>query len=80
MPIPFFIRIIRASQKTEFYFVFIRPSRTTILKLRKALKALDVATNALEKISKHGCCVMHGDSGCPGCESVKALAEIRGGK
>lgn len=29
---------------------------------------------ALERIAAHGCCVMHNDSGCPGCGAKDALA------
>ena len=28
---------------------------------------------ALREIEKHGCCVMHNDSGCPGCLAKDAL-------
>ena len=35
---------------------------------------------ALEKIKSHGCCVMHNDDSCPGCESREVLARVKGEK
>lgn len=37
---------------------------------------LTIAIKALKEIAKHGCCVMHNDSGCPGCRAHKALKDI----
>lgn len=38
--------------------------------LRERLKELTIA---LEAIKSHGCCVMHNDSGCPGCIAGEVL-------
>lgn len=39
---------------------------------------LQKAREHLLRIRTHGCCVMHNDGGCPGCESDNALKEIDG--
>jgi hypothetical protein len=36
-----------------------------------------ILVEALERISAHGCCVMHNDSSCPGCEAKAALNPSR---
>lgn len=35
-----------------------------------------VMREGLEGIKKHGCCVMHNDTGCPGCIATKTLKKI----
>jgi hypothetical protein len=36
-----------------------------------------ILVEILERISAHGCCVMHNDSSCPGCEAKAALNLLR---
>jgi len=51
-----------------------------ILELRdqraSLMDKLAVAVEALEKIEKHGCCVMHNDESCPGCTAKDALRKL----
>lgn len=35
-----------------------------------------ILLKALNKIQSHGCCVLHNDSGCPGCTASYAIAEM----
>lgn len=46
------------------------------LDLKSVDDKLTKAIESLKRIKKHGCCVMHNDSGCPGCEAHEALKKI----
>ncbi len=41
---------------------------------------LGMAVRALERIKAHGCCIMHNDARCPGCEAHDTLTKIREAK
>jgi hypothetical protein len=45
----------------------------------KLVEALGQALEVIRKIDSHGCCVMHNDSGCPGCRAREFLKEFEGG-
>lgn len=53
--------------KRVFGFVFI------INENRKMKRAIHVMFDYLDMINAHGCCVMHNDDGCPGCNAHDAI-------
>src|SRR3990172_7503349 len=52
------------------YMVTANPQAVTAL-----LDLVDRYELSLEKIKAHGCCVMHSDSGCPGCTATDSLSD-----